>query len=115
MTAEGMINAFRGDRALLRWQKKGVGKGGILSPLHRGRRFFLLGGFLLFMFFAFGGDRGSFFPYSRGYKGGVAIFKKIPPFHPHLSPLPSSKREMREKRKQFARVAISSCRHPEGN
>jgi len=51
----------------------------------------------------------------NNYIGGEAIFKKIPPFHPHLSPLPSSKREMREKRKQFARVAISSCRHPEGN
>ena|GEM_PF-1663269 len=39
MTAEGMINAFRGDKRLLRWQKKGISKGEFFPPLHRGRRF----------------------------------------------------------------------------
>jgi len=32
VTAEGMINAFRGDKRLLRWQKKGVGKGEFFPP-----------------------------------------------------------------------------------
>ena len=31
-----MINAFRGDRALLRWQKKGVGKGENVPPYTEG-------------------------------------------------------------------------------
>ena len=79
MTAEGMINAFRGDKRLLRWQKKGISKGEFFPPLHRGRRFSLLGcpclfSFYFFCFFLlFLGDYKGALPFIvRGYKGGEA-------------------------------------------
>ena len=59
MTDEGVPRDDKWERGL---------QGGILSPLYRGRSSFFLGGFLLFMFFAFKGYRGEAFssPYTEG-------------------------------------------------
>ena len=82
-----MINAFRGDKRLLRWQKKGVGKGEFFPPC-TGRDVFPLPVvfafsvfclylapqaersvllprlYLLLIFCAFGGYKGVLPPYS---------------------------------------------------
>ena len=42
-----LIEAFRSNKRLLHWQKERGWQGRTLSPLHRGRRSFFLGGFLL--------------------------------------------------------------------